>query len=125
MSERVVLYEEKGSVAIVPLKRPKKMNTLTEGLIQSVADGIDRANASNPVRSIVRRGAGPTLTGDYDPSHDDDDVGLPPGLEHPKHRRERRRRNHLAHQNRPRGPALPRRRNSRHPPTRSRPSEAP
>ena len=66
MSESVVLYEERGSVAIVTLNRPEKMNTLTEGVIQGVADGIDRANASKPVRSIVLRGAGPTLTGGYD-----------------------------------------------------------
>ena len=66
MSEPVVLYEEKGSVAIVTLNRPEKMNTLTEAVIQGVADGIDRANASKPVRSIVLRGAGPTLTGGYD-----------------------------------------------------------
>ena len=50
MSESVVLYEERGSVAIVTLNRPEKMNTLTEGVIQGVADGIDRANASKPVR---------------------------------------------------------------------------
>jgi len=70
MSESVVLYEERGSVAIVTLNRPEKMNTLTEGVIQGVADGIDRANASKPVRSIVLRGAGPTLTGGYDTEPD-------------------------------------------------------
>ena len=41
MSEPVVLYEEKGSVAIVTLNRPDKMNTLTEGVVQGVADAID------------------------------------------------------------------------------------
>ena len=55
MSESVVLYEEKGSVAIVTLNRPDKMNTLTEGVVQGVADAIDRATASRPVRSIVLR----------------------------------------------------------------------
>jgi len=64
--EDVVLYEEKGSVAIVTLNRPDKMNTLTEGVVQGIADAIDRATASRPVRSIVLRGAGPTLTGGYD-----------------------------------------------------------
>ena len=66
MSESVVLYEERGSVAIVTLNRPDKMNTLTEGVVQGVADAIDRATASRPVRSIVLRGAGPALTGGYD-----------------------------------------------------------
>ncbi|MCP5059728.1 MAG: crotonase/enoyl-CoA hydratase family protein [bacterium] len=66
MSEPVVLYEEQGSVAIVTLNRPEKMNTLTEGVVQGVADAIDRATASRPIRSIVLRGAGRTLTGGYD-----------------------------------------------------------
>ncbi len=66
MKESVVLYEERGSVAIVTLNRPEKMNTLTEEVVQGVADSIDRATASRPVRSIVLRGAGRTLTGGYD-----------------------------------------------------------
>ncbi len=66
MSEPVVRYEERGSVAIVTLNRPEKMNTLTEPMVQGVADAIDRATASKPVRSIVLRGAGRALTGGYD-----------------------------------------------------------
>ena len=61
-----VLYEERGSVAVITLNRPQKMNTLTEHMIQGVADGIDRATASKPVRSIILRGAGPVLTAGYD-----------------------------------------------------------
>ncbi|PON10436.1 2-(1,2-epoxy-1,2-dihydrophenyl)acetyl-CoA isomerase, partial [Candidatus Entotheonella serta] len=34
MPESVVLYEERGSVAIVTLNRPEKMNTLTEEMVQ-------------------------------------------------------------------------------------------
>jgi len=66
MSEPVVLYEERGSVAIVTLNRPDKMNALTEEVIEGVANAIDRATASRPVRSIVLRGAGRALTGGYD-----------------------------------------------------------
>lgn len=66
MAEPVVLYEEDGSVAIVTLNRPEKMNTLTEGVVQGVADAIDRATKSRPVRAIVLRGAGRTFTGGYD-----------------------------------------------------------
>lgn len=62
----VVLYEEDGSVAIVTLNRPDKMNTLTEGVVAGVADAIDRATASRAIRSIVLRGAGRALTGGYD-----------------------------------------------------------
>ncbi|WP_089942040.1 enoyl-CoA hydratase-related protein [Candidatus Entotheonella palauensis] len=71
MPESVVLYEERGSVAIVSLNRPEKMNTLTEDMVQGVADAIDRATASRPVRAIVIRGTGRALTGGYDlnPDH--------------------------------------------------------
>ncbi len=61
-----MLYEEDDSVAIITLNRPERMNTLTESVIAGVADGIDRATASRPVRSIILRGAGPTLTAGYD-----------------------------------------------------------
>lgn len=66
MPEPVVLYEERDSIAIVTLNRPDKMNTLTEDVVQGVADAIDRATASRRVRAIVLRGAGPALTGGYD-----------------------------------------------------------
>lgn len=66
MAEPVVLYEEKGSIAVVTLNRPAKMNTLTEDVIAGVADGIDEATASRPVRSVIIRGAGRTLSGGYD-----------------------------------------------------------
>ena len=42
------------------------MNTLTEEMIQGVAEGIDRATATAAVRAIVLRGAGRTLTSGYD-----------------------------------------------------------
>ena len=65
-AEPVVLYEEADTVAFITLNRPERMNTLTEGVIAGVADGIDRATASRDVRSIVIRGNGPTLTAGYD-----------------------------------------------------------
>ena len=71
MSQPVVLYEERDSLAIITLNRPEKMNTLTEEMVQGVADAIDQATASRSVRAIVLRGAGRALTGGYDlnPAH--------------------------------------------------------
>jgi enoyl-CoA hydratase/carnithine racemase len=72
MTEPVVLYEESEAVAFVTLNRPEKKNTLTEAVIQGIADGIDRANASREARAVVLRGtggvfcAGYDLTGGYD-----------------------------------------------------------
>ena len=71
MSEPIVLYEERDSVAVVTLNRHDKLNTLTEGMVQGVADAIDRATASREVRAIVLRGAGRALTGRYDLSPGD------------------------------------------------------
>ncbi len=64
--ESVVLYEERDSLAIITLNRPEKMNTLTDAVIQGVADSIDAATASKAVSSIIIRGAGRTFTAGYD-----------------------------------------------------------
>jgi enoyl-CoA hydratase len=68
------LYEEHGSVAIITLNRPERMNTLTEAMVQGVADGIDRATASRPLRAIVLKGAGSALTGGYELNEDGADM---------------------------------------------------
>ena len=61
-----VRYEERGSIAILTLDRPEKLNTLTEAVVRGVADGIDAATASGSVRAIVLRGAGRAFTAGYD-----------------------------------------------------------
>ena len=73
--EPVVLYEERDSLAIITLNRPEKMNTLTDAVIQGIADGIDEATASSEVSSIIIRGAGPTFTAGYDLNPRADDRG--------------------------------------------------
>ena len=61
-----VLYDERDGVAIVSLNRPDQLNTLTEAMVQGVADAIDAATASADVSAIVLRGEGTALTGGYD-----------------------------------------------------------
>ncbi len=61
-----VRYEEKGSIAIIALNRPDKLNTLTEGVVAGLADGIDRATRAREVRAIVLRGEGRVFTAGYD-----------------------------------------------------------
>ena len=61
-----VLYEERDDIAIITLNRPEKKNTLTDAVIQGIADGIDAATRSPDVVAIVVRGAGGTLTAGYD-----------------------------------------------------------
>jgi enoyl-CoA hydratase len=62
----VVRYEERDSIAIISLNRPEKLNTLTEEVVQGVADGIDAATASREVRAVVLRGEGRVFTAGYD-----------------------------------------------------------
>ncbi len=75
MSNPVVLYEERDDIAIITLNRPDKKNTLTDAVIQGVADGIDRASRSKAVAAVVLRGAGDTLTAGYDLTADAGDPG--------------------------------------------------
>ncbi len=65
MSEEV-LYEERDGIAIIAINRPEKKNTLTDGVIQKIADGIDAASRSKQVAAIILRGVGDTFTAGYD-----------------------------------------------------------
>ena len=61
-----VRYEERDAIAIITIDRPEKLNTLTEGIVQGVADGVDAATASPNVRAVVLRGEGRVFTAGYD-----------------------------------------------------------
>jgi enoyl-CoA hydratase len=65
-ANRAVRYEERDSIAIHTLCRPRKLNTLTESVVQGIADGIDAATASPAVRAVVLRGEGRVFTAGYD-----------------------------------------------------------
>ncbi|MGH9137263.1 MAG: crotonase/enoyl-CoA hydratase family protein [Acidimicrobiales bacterium] len=65
-SSDVVLYEERDDLAFITLNRPEKKNTLTEAVIQGLADGVDRATASGAARAIGLRGAGGVFSAGYD-----------------------------------------------------------
>ena len=78
-----VRYEERGAIAILTIDRPEKLNTLTEGVVQGVADGIDRATASREVRAIVLRGEGRTFTAGYDLTGGGEDGGSGGGWKSP------------------------------------------
>ena len=64
--QEVVRYEERDAIAIITLNRPERLNTLTEPMVQGVAEGIDAATASREVRAIVLRGEGRVFTAGYD-----------------------------------------------------------
>ncbi len=66
MSVEEVLYEERDGIAIIAINRPEKKNTLTEGVVQGIADGIDATSRAKEVAAIVLRGVGDTFTAGYD-----------------------------------------------------------
>jgi len=76
-----VLYEERDDIAIITINRPEKKNTLTDAVIQGIADGIDAATKSpDPdVVAVVLRGSGGTLTAGYDLTNGSGDGGSPGG----------------------------------------------
>jgi enoyl-CoA hydratase len=61
-----VLYNEDDGVAIIAINRPRKKNTLTDAVVQGIADGIDTASRSPDVAAVVLRGVGDTFTAGYD-----------------------------------------------------------
>ncbi len=65
-TDNEVLYEERDGIAVIAINRPAKKNTLTNSVIQGIADGVDRAARSAEVAAIVLRGVGDTFTAGYD-----------------------------------------------------------
>jgi enoyl-CoA hydratase len=65
-SDESVRYEERDAIAIIAINRPAQLNTLTEAVVQGIADGIDAATASRQVRAVVLRGEGRAFTAGYD-----------------------------------------------------------
>jgi enoyl-CoA hydratase len=61
-----VRYEERDGTAYLTLYRPHRLNTLTDALLQGIADDVARANATPSVHVIVLRGAGRAFTAGYD-----------------------------------------------------------
>ena len=61
-----VLYEERDGIAIISINRPEKKNTLTDAVIDGIANGIDQASRSQDVAAVVLRGTGDTFTAGYD-----------------------------------------------------------
>jgi enoyl-CoA hydratase/carnithine racemase len=53
-----LLYEKAGSVARITLNRPERLNAITVGMLERLADVLDEAERDDAVRVIVITGAG-------------------------------------------------------------------
>ena len=58
MSEATVLYEPRGSVALITLNRPQALNSFTRQMHQEFWSILDRINADKAIRVAVLTGAG-------------------------------------------------------------------
>jgi methylglutaconyl-CoA hydratase len=54
----LVLYEVRGSAAVLTLNRPDRRNALSRALIAAIDDNVGRAAADAKVRSLILTGAG-------------------------------------------------------------------
>jgi 2-(1,2-epoxy-1,2-dihydrophenyl)acetyl-CoA isomerase len=58
MEQATVLYEAKGSVALVTLNRPQALNSFTRRMHQELWDAFARVEADKSIRALVLTGAG-------------------------------------------------------------------
>jgi len=58
MNYEEIIYETKGSVALITLNRPDKLNAWTPRMCEEQADAIEKANQDKSVGAIIMTGAG-------------------------------------------------------------------
>src|SRR3954468_4143902 len=58
MSEATVLYEARGSIAVLTLNRPQALNSFTRQMHQEFWAALDRINGDKAIRAAVLTGAG-------------------------------------------------------------------
>ena len=58
MSEATVLYEARGSVALVTLNRPQALNSFTRQMHKELWSVLDRISGDKSIRAAVLTGAG-------------------------------------------------------------------
>ncbi len=66
MAEPLVLSERRGSVALLTLNRPDKLNAINEPMISALDAALDAAEADESVRAIVVAGNGRAFSAGFD-----------------------------------------------------------
>jgi enoyl-CoA hydratase/carnithine racemase len=65
-TEKLVLIEHDGPLALFTLNRPAKKNALNDGMLRQLIDAIRAANADDNIRVIIIAGAGSCFTAGRD-----------------------------------------------------------
>ena len=66
MAESLVLSERRGSVALLTLNRPDKLNAINEPMIDALDAALDAAETDESVRAIVVTGKGRAFSAGFD-----------------------------------------------------------
>jgi enoyl-CoA hydratase len=72
--EPLVVYEQRGAVALLTLNRPDKLNAINVPVIEALDAALDAAEADDAVRAIVLAGSGRAFSAGFDL-----DIGLGDG----------------------------------------------
>ncbi|MDA7775295.1 enoyl-CoA hydratase-related protein, partial [Pseudomonadales bacterium] len=62
MSNKIVLLEQKGAIAIVTLNRPETLNALSRDLRNEIAATFEKLKRMDDIRVVVLTGAGRAFT---------------------------------------------------------------
>lgn len=61
-----ILYEARGSVALITLNRPERLNALDQPMLDALQAACDRAEADDAVGAVVLTGAGKAFSSGFD-----------------------------------------------------------
>ena len=82
MSQPLVLYEERGAVALITYNRPETRNAWNAQMIREAMAAVERGNASDAVGAIVITASGPVFCSGVDfkspPEPKDPETGIRP-----------------------------------------------
>ena len=65
-SKNLVLYKEKNSVVTLTLNRPKKFNALTEGILTTLQNHLEKIATNDSIRIVIIQGAGKAFCAGHD-----------------------------------------------------------
>jgi enoyl-CoA hydratase len=66
MSTELVRYERRGSLAVLTLNRPDKLNAINKEMIAQLGRALDTAEADDAVRAVVLTGEGRAFAAGFD-----------------------------------------------------------
>jgi enoyl-CoA hydratase len=66
MSSELIRYERRGSLAVITLNRPEKLNAVNKAMISQLGAALDMAEADTAVRAVVLAGEGRAFAAGFD-----------------------------------------------------------